>query len=198
MCAQCLMDLPLTGFAPHAGNQAERQLKAMADIEAATSLMHFGRGEISQRVVHSIKYHGNSELALMMGRQLGIALQGSGRFGDVEVLVPVPLHAWRRLKRGYNQSRLLCEGIAQVFSCPVVGGAVRRARNTGSQTHMSPTERRENVAGAFSVVRPEAVAGRHVLLVDDVMTTGATLAACAGVLLAVEGVKVSVATLCVA
>ena len=153
LCAQCLMDLPLTGFAPQAGNQAERQLKAMADIEAATSLMHFGRGEISQRVVHSIKYHGNSELALMMGRQLGIALQGSGRFGDVEVLVPVPLHAWRRLKRGYNQSRLLCEGIAQVFSCPVVGGAVRRARNTGSQTHKSPTERRENVAGAFKIGR---------------------------------------------
>ncbi|MCR5822227.1 MAG: ComF family protein [Bacteroidales bacterium] len=198
LCAKCLKALPTTNYAVIAGNEAECRLRQLIPVEAAMALLHFRQGEVSQHIVHAVKYHGNSELGLMMGRQMGIALQHSDRFTDIDLMVPVPLHFTRRLQRGYNQSRLLCEGIAQVFRCPVESRAIRRVRRTETQTHKSHIERIANVEGAFRVVRPDLLEGRHVLIVDDVMTTGATIASCARPVLELPGTRVSVATLTVA
>ena len=129
---------------------------------------------------------------------MGLELLHSGRFDDIDLLVPVPLHWWRRLQRGYNQSELLCRGIAEVMPREVNTTAVVRHRYTRQQSLQSGDSRAANVEGAFRLRHPDQLAGRHVLLVDDVLTTGATLSACTDTLLAVPDLRLSVATFCIA
>ena len=145
-----------------------------------------------------MKFHGNSDLCLLMGRQMGLDLLASGRFDDIDLLVPVPLHWWRRIQRGYNQSELLCRGIAQVMQREVNTRALRRHRYTQQQSLQASMDREANVQDAFSLRHPKDLVGRHILLVDDVLTTGATISSCCQALNGVEGLTVSIATLCIA
>ena len=198
LCLDCLASLHETRDSRVPDNGAERQLAGCMPFEAAMSLFRFRKENTTQAVVHAMKFHGNSDLCLMMGRQMGLELLGSGRFDDVDVLIPLPLHWIRRLHRGYNQSELLCRGIAEVLPRPVVSGAVVRHRYTKKQSLQTGDHRSANVEGAFSMKHPEWLEGKHVLLVDDVLTTGATLAACANALHTVPGLRLSVATFCIA
>ena len=198
LCVGCLASLSETLVGAILDNPAERMLASRIPLQAAMSLYRFKRGNTVQKVVHAMKFHNNTELCHMMGRQLGLALLHSGRFDDVDILVPVPLHWLRHLRRGYNQSELLCRGIAEVMPRPVVTTAVMRHRYTRKQSLQSGNSRNSNVEGAFRLRRPALLEGKHVLLVDDVLTTGATLGACARTLLAVEGVQISVATFSIA
>ena len=175
-------------------NAAERLLMGRIRLEAATAIYHFKSDNTVRRMVHSMKFAGNTELCFMMGRQMGLELLRSSRFDAVDVLLPVPLHWMRRLKRGYNQSELLCRGIAEVMPREVNTTAMVRHRYTHKQSQQKGLLRAENVAGAFRVRRPDELAGKHVLLVDDVLTTGATLCACADALASVPGIRISVAT----
>ena len=198
LCLDCLSSLHETRDSSVADNAAERQLSSLLMLRSAMSLYRFRKDNTVQHVIHAMKFHGNSELCLMMGRQMGLELVHSDRFDDIDVLVPVPLHWWRRLMRGYNQSERLCRGIAQVLPREVNTTAVVRHRYTRKQSLQQGADRTANVEGAFSMRHPEQLEGRHVLLVDDVLTTGATLTACADALLAVPGLSLSVATLCIA
>ena len=198
LCVNCLSALATTRSGSIADNMTERMLMGRFPFVAAMSLFRFHHGNTVRQAVHAMKFHGNSELCLMLGRQMGLALLQGGRFDDVEVLVPVPLHWWRHLRRGYNQSELLCRGISAVMERPVVTGAVVRHRYTRKQSLQRGSQRSDNVAGAFSLRRPHLLEGKHVLLVDDVLTTGSTLASCAEALLAIPGISISVATLSVA
>lgn len=148
-----------------------------------------------QQVLHALKYQGRRDVAGLLGRMMGQCLQGSGRFDDVTALVPVPLHAAKERRRGYNQSILLCEGMAEVWKLPVITKAVLRISPTATQTHKNRVERWQNMEGRFTLARPELIKGRHILLVDDVITTGATMEACARALMGAEDVRVSVAAL---
>lgn len=194
----CLMNMPSTEYSSMRDNVVERMLAGRLPFEAATAIYHFRHGNRVRDMVHAMKFHGNDELCRMMGRQMGLELLRSARFDDVEVLVPVPLHWYRRLCRGYNQSALLCRGIAEVTGWKVNTTAVVRHRYTRQQSLQRGTQRAENVDGAFRVKRADQLAGRHLLLVDDVLTTGATISACADAIAAVPGVKISVATFCCA
>lgn len=198
LCLHCLASLNEVGDSAVEGNSAERQLEGRVSLEAGCSLFRFRKGNTVQHVVHAMKFRGNSEFCLMMGRQMGLELLHSGRFDDVDLLIPVPLHWWRRLNRGYNQSELLCRGIAAVMPREVNTTAVVRHRYTRQQSLQHGTLRASNVEGAFRVSHPEQLEGRHVLLVDDVLTTGATLSACAAPMLDVSGLRLSVATFCIA
>ena len=195
LCLDCLASLHETCDSSVADNATERKLASLLKLRSAMSLYRFQKDNTVQHVIHAMKFHGNSELCLMMGRQMGLELLHSDRFDNVDVLVPVPLHWWRRLQRGYNQSELLCRGIAQVLPREVNTTAVVRHRYTRKQSLQMGDDRTANVEGAFSMRHPEQLEGRHVLLVDDVLTTGATITACADALLTVPGLTLSVATL---
>ena len=198
VCMACLPELTRTLYTPMDDNPAERLLLGRIPLEKATAMLAFRQGNKVQRLVHAMKFHGGCDLCVEMGRQLGLELLRSGRFDDIDLLVPVPLHWWRRMRRGYNQSELLCRGIAQVFPRPLNTTALVRHRHTRAQSRRRPSERERNVSGAFRVRKPEELAGKHLLLVDDVLTSGATLTGCANALAHVQGVHISVAVLSMA
>jgi ComF family protein len=146
--------------------------------------------------MHQLKYRGNKEVGLYLGRLMGFALNDSNRFRYVDALVPLPLFPSKERKRGYNQAAVLCEGIAEAMQKPVLNNVVVRTLHTESQTKKNRIERWLNMEGRFDVTKPDLIEGKHLLLVDDVVTTGATLEACGSALLQVPDVKVSLATLC--
>lgn len=199
ICLNCLTSLTHTLYSGHDNNHTERLLTGRIPAFAnATSLLVFHHGNTVQKLIHAMKFHKNSELCLFMGRQLGLELLHSARFDDIDLLVPVPLHWRRRLQRGYNQSELLCRGIAEVMNREVNTKAFVRHRYTSQQSLTSAAEREQNVEGAFRVKHPEQLEGRHILLVDDVLTTGATLVSCCDALGQVKDIRISIATLSIA
>ncbi len=198
ICINCLANLTATFYSAHDDNHTERQLAGRIPYQHATSLYVFRKGNTVQQLVHAMKFHSNSDLCIFMGRQMGLELLHSGRFDNIDLLVPVPLHWRRRLQRGYNQSELLCRGISEVMGRPVNKRALVRHRNTHQQSMQASGDREENVRDAFSVRHPDDLQGKHLLLVDDVLTTGATLGSCCDALKLVNNLKISIATLSIA
>ena len=147
-----------------------------------------------QHLVHQLKYRSQKDLGIYMGKLAGHALKT--RFSDIDALVALPLFPAKEKKRGYNQSRLLCEGISMVLDKPVLDRIVIRTTHTESQTKKNRVERWQNMEGKFELKDAASISGKHVLLVDDVVTTGATLEACARELLKAENMQLSIATLC--
>jgi len=195
VCIHCINRLPLTNFHLYANNPIEKYFWGRMPISAAASLCHFTDGSLVQHLLHQLKYRGNKETGYFLGRMMGNSLQATDRFRDIDVLIPLPLFASRQKKRGYNQSAILCSGMATILRIPVVQDAVLRLASTETQTHKNRIERWQNMEGKFELVNPAALAGKHILLVDDVITTGATLEACGQEILKAEGVKLSIATL---
>ena len=198
VCLRCNMDLPRTGYHLKPDNPVERALWAKMPLVRASSYVYYRRGGSYASVLHLLKYKGRKDIALSLGKQAAAELMPSGFFEGVDVIVPVPLHPRKQRSRGYNQSQWLARGLSAVTGIPVDGKSVTRDKDTDTQTHKSVMERQDNVAGIFSLHAPEAFKGKHVLIVDDVFTTGATVTACADALDGVEGVQVSVLTLAVA
>ncbi len=198
LCISCHLHLPLSNFAMRPANPTEMRLAGRIPFVAATSYLIFTHGNITQSLLHAIKYRHATQLAKQFGRQLGLSLRESHRFDDVDVIVPVPLHRKRLWYRGYNQSLLLCEGIAEVFSRPIDWKGLRRKVDTGTQTHLSREQRADNMKGVFALRHADSFAGKHILLVDDVLTTGATIEACWLVLKEVPDIRISIATLAIA
>lgn len=197
LCTTCLMQLPETLQAAMPGNTTEQRLVGYYPYQAAYSHLFFTQQGITQHILHQIKYHGDAELAVFMGRLMGKAIEDSHRFDQVDIIIPVPLHRKKKRKRGYNQSEKLCQGIIEAFHRPVSSDNLFRITHTRTQTRKNRQERLDNMKGVFQLRRPSELEGKHILLVDDVLTTGATTGACADVLLAVKGVTISIATLAV-
>lgn len=196
LCLRCLAAMPETGFEKHAGNPVEKMFWGRLSIVHATAHFYFTKESLMQRLMHQLKYRGNKDLGLQLGRLMGIALKDSCRFDTIDALVPLPLYPAKEKKRGYNQATILCEGIAEVLPVPVLKDAVTRPQYTDTQTKKGRIERWKNIEGKFKVASPSAIQNKHLLLVDDVVTTGATLEACGIELLNTENVQLSIATLC--
>ena len=198
LCTLCLSKIAWTHNALHPDNDTEIRLTGRIPVAAAASLLQFNKGNVTQSIVHQIKYHGNTQLAHQFGLLLGEELKASHRFDDIDIVAPVPLHWWRRMRRGYNQSQLIASEVAKVLQCPLSTHNLYRRRHTPSQTHKNRQQRIDNMASAFSVRHPEQFEGKHLLLIDDVLTTGATTEACYHALQPIPGLRISVATLAIA
>jgi ComF family protein len=194
-CIHCLAEMPKTGFEQFAGNPIEKIFWGRADIRAASAHLYFTKNASLQQSLHRFKYKGRKEIGFYFGRCMGLALKNSGRFNHCNLIIPLPLFASREQQRGYNQAAILGEGMADVLKIPLVSHAVTRTKKTNTQTDKNRVERWQNMAGKFLVKNPLTLRNKHILLIDDVITTGATLEACAQKLLRVEGITLSIATL---
>lgn len=197
LCLKCLAALPKTDFQFYPGNPVEKIFWGRLPVASATAFCYFTKGSMMQHLMHQLKYKGNKDMGIYLGKLMGHALAVSNRFRYVDALVPLPLFPGKEKKRGYNQATVLCEGAAEVLAKPVLKDVVIRTTHTESQTKRNRVERWQNMEGRFEVTKPEKIHGRHLLLVDDVVTTGATLEACGAALLEAENVQLSLATLCI-
>lgn len=196
LCLRCLQALPETNFEKHAGNPVEKYFWGRLSLESATAQYYFTKESLMQRLMHQFKYRGNKDLGLQLGRLMGISLRDSSRFDNVDALVPLPLFPFKEKKRGYNQATVLCEGISEIIPLPVLNNVITRPQHTDTQTKKGRIERWKNIEGKFELINPSSIQNKHILLVDDVVTTGATLEACGSKLLKAENVRLSIATLC--
>jgi ComF family protein len=194
-CIHCQANMPVTEFELFSANPIEKIFWGRAEVTAASALLYFTSGSFIQHSLHLLKYKGRKEIGIYFGEQTGIALKLSKRFDDCDLIVPLPLFASRQKQRGYNQSALIANGISNQLGIPVINDAIIRKKKTETQTHKSRVQRWKNMESTFEVADMKKITGKHVLLVDDVVTTGASLEACAQVLLAVAGVRVSIACL---
>jgi ComF family protein len=195
LCLQCIINLPHTNFAQHNNNPIEKIFWGRIPITAAHSEFYFAKESLLQHLIHQLKYKNNTAIGFYMGELMGKNLLDSNRFNNIDYLIPLPLYPDKERKRGYNQATVICNGISKTMGIPVITGNVIRQRFTETQTRKHRTERWENVEGSFVIKNPAALKGKNVLLVDDVITTGATLEACGSVLLQTEQLKLYIATL---
>lgn len=194
LCLMCAQDLPLTRFHEDPSNRVEQLFLGKVKIEAASAFLHFNPTGKVQRMLHRLKYHHDLELGHYLGRAMAKDLMNSTRFSDVDCFLAVPLHPRKEHMRGYNQSQVLVDGMREVWPLESVGKDLVRVVRTPSQTKRSRLERWLNVKEAFQLPDPERLRGKHVLIVDDVVTTGSTLEGCAKALSAVPDIRISVYT----
>jgi len=187
--------MPLTRFEFLPANQIEKIFWGRVEIEAAAAHMYFTSGSAVQHSLHLLKYKGRKEIGIYFGRKMGALLKQSQRFQNCEIIIPLPLFADREKKRGYNQAMMIALGISRQLEIPVVPDVIIRTKKTATHTHKSRIERWENMQSGFRIRDPEKIQGKHILLVDDVVTTGASLEACAIALISVPGLKISIACL---
>lgn len=198
LCLRCITSLPETNYELHKANPVEKMFWGRLPLNTATAQFYFGKESLVQHLMHQFKYKGNRELGLQLGMIMGEQLKKSQRFEEVSALVPLPLFPVKERIRGYNQSAVLCQGIASVMNLPILDHVVSRPQHTETQTKKGRIDRWKNVEGKFLLNHKESLTGQHILLIDDVITTGATLESCGNELLQIENLKLSIATLCVA
>jgi len=179
----------------HENNPISRIFWGRANIHAATSFLFFNKGGSVQKLIHQFKYKSKIETGRYLGELLGKDLLQSDLFNTIDVIIPVPLHKKKLHTRGFNQSDIIAEGIGKTMHVPAIMDTLIRTEFTETQTKKARYTRWENVKGKFGIQNPQTIEGKHILLVDDVLTTGATLEACAQTLLEVPNTKVSLATL---
>ena len=195
LCLKCIHDLPHTNFANLANNPVEKYFWGRIPLQAAYSQFYFSKEFLIQHLIHQLKYKGDTKIGFYLGELMGKTLLKSDRFKNIDALIPVPRYTDKEHKRGYNQAAVICNGMSSVMNVPVYNKYVIRQHATETQTRKHRTERWENVKDSFKVAKAEELVGKHLLLVDDVVTTGATLEACGSVILQTADVKLSIATL---
>lgn len=195
ICTDCRYHLPFTDFHLKPDNMVAQQFWGKINLEAAYAMCYFTKGGKIQHLMHQFKYKGIQQIGVMLGNIAGGQLAENPIFSSVDIIIPVPLHKSRLRKRGYNQSTCFAEGLSQKMNIPVDENNLVRLRATETQTHRSRFSRFENMQEVFSINDSAALANKHVLLVDDVITTGSTLEACGAELLKVKGLKLSIATI---
>jgi len=195
ICLNCRYNLPFTDFHLKPDNMVAQQFWGKIHLEGAYAMCYFAKGGKMQHLMHHFKYKGIQKIGNLLGNIAGEQLLKSPVFKSADVVIPVPLHKSRLRKRGYNQSMCFAEGLSEKMRIPIDENNLVRLRATETQTHRSRFSRFENMREVFTLTNPESLRNKHVLLVDDVVTTGSTLEACGTALLKAEGLKLSIATI---
>ncbi len=195
LCTTCFYKLARTNFQKEAENPIIEIFSGRLPLASATTFLFFSKGGGTQQLIHKLKYKGKNEIGVYLGKLFGNQLNDSELFNTVDAIIPVPLHPKKEQKRGYNQSLMIVEGMAKSMKVRVFPDVLYRKIYTSSQTKKSRYERWQNVKDIFEIKKGQCLEGKHVLLVDDVITTGATLEACGNKLLEIPGIKLSIASL---
>lgn len=178
VCTMCKFKLPKTNFHTYADNPLAKVFWGRVNVDAVAAYCHYQKGNMVQDLVHELKYKGKKELGVDIGKWYGQDLKAASLFSNVDYIIYIPLHPSKLRKRGYNQSACFADGLSQSMGVPVLHRALSRVKNTETQTRKSRYERWENVEGIFKVEKADEMKDKHVLLVDDIITTGATIEAC--------------------
>lgn len=198
LCTHCNINLPRTGLHKYKDNAVEQLFWGKIPLQRATSYLYYRKGSDFRSILYQLKYRGQKEIGEVMGRYMATELLACSFFVGCDVIIPVPLHKKKQRLRGYNQSEWIARGVSAVTGIPIDVTSVARTKNTETQTRKTTFERWANVDQIFTLQHPEWFAYKHVLIIDDVLTTGATTVACASVFEGVEGIRISVLTLAVA
>ena len=198
ICGLCEFHLPKTGFHLAEENPVTMTFRGRVPLNAGAAFLYFNKGSRVQHLVHQLKYKGRKDIGIFLGRIYGHQLMQVPQFSSVDLVIPVPLHKKKYMKRGYNQSEQFAVGLAGSMQKEMNRHLLVKTKATETQTRKSRFHRFQNVREIFSVNQPERWQGMHLLLVDDVVTTGATLESCIRTLQVIPGVRVSIACIATA
>ena len=194
VCTTCRFLLPKTSYELNPDNPLAQMFYGQMPFNAVMAEFFFSKTGKVQHLIHGLKYHHCRENGIFLGQEIGKSLLQAPDYQEIDCIVPIPLHPKKEKIRGYNQSHVIAEGISEIMNIPIAEKCLVRSVFTDTQTHKTRDERYQNVKDIFHIEKPEKLQGKHVLLVDDVLTTGATLMSAGKALLNVEGIKISVAT----
>ena len=198
ICTKCEATLPQSHFHKSKDNPFTERFWGRVPLQTGAGMYLFSKQSRVAHLIHNFKYNGKKEIGVFLGRRYGHILKREAHFDDIDCIVPVPLHWKKERQRGFNQSEMFGNGLAESMEIPCIKNGLERLSHTESQTKKSRQARLENMQGVFAVKNGKALSGKHILLVDDVLTTGSTLEVCANELLKVPYTKVSMATIAVA
>jgi len=195
ICTTCIYHLPHTNFHDDPENKMARQLWGRFPFVQAIAFLYFRKGNRIQNLMHQLKYKKSPETGIRLGELYAYELKRSTTFKPADLIIPVPLHPAKFKKRGYNQSECIANGLSSILAIPVSTTNLVRLENTETQTKKSRYARYENLINAFHILDESEFINKHVMLIDDVMTTGATLEACSILLQKIKGVEISICTI---
>ncbi|WP_053976886.1 ComF family protein [Mangrovimonas xylaniphaga] len=197
ICLECRHQLPLTNFHFDGDERVKNVLYGRVPLQQATSLLHFSKKGIVQQILHNLKYRGQEEVGTFLGKWLGEELKSLEAYQNIDLVVPVPIHKAKMRKRGFNQVHKFGQEIATALQIPFNTEVLQKQAPTNTQVFKDRLRRLETDTSTFKIAGKHKLTGKHLLLVDDIITTGATVEACAQVLLNIEGVSLSLATMAI-
>jgi ComF family protein len=197
LCLPCLTKLPRTGMHDHPDNRLERLLWGRVGYASASAFLRMPKQSEVHRMIHELKYKSNQSIGLELGIMFGMELRQSQRMSHFDCIIPVPLHPRRLKERGYNQCDSIVQGVAESMQTNYDLNNLVRQQYNDSQTRMSRYKRWQNVETIFGIHQPQKWHNAHILLIDDVITTGSTIEACAQVLSQIPGIRISIASIAI-
>ena len=193
LCPKCIQDLPTTDFFSIRENPIEKIFWGRADVQSAGALLFFTKDSLVQTLITQLKYHHNKKVGILFGQLMGEAIAVEEKFKQIDMIIPIPILDSKMNNRGYNQSQVITMGIQQVWNRPIVDDVLIKRSWSNSQTKKDRTARLQQVPDLFFLEKPTSIEGKHILLVDDVLTTGATLEAAIKTLMTGSPASVSIA-----
>ena len=194
VCTTCRFLLPKTGYENYPDNPLAQMFYGQMPFNAVMAEFFFSKTGKVQHLIHGLKYHRCRENGIFLGQEIGKTLLKAADYQNIDYIVPIPLHPKKEKIRGYNQSHVIAEGISEIMNIPIAEKCLVRSVFTDTQTKKSREDRWKNVKDIFNIENHEKLERKHILLVDDVLTTGATLMSAGKALMQIDGIKISVAT----